>query len=318
MCLETRHRWSRAVSEDYILGESGNVQELCQCLNPLVGGSWSEWEEENMGKSCDTPALGWDLSQSGKQSLKGCLLTNNRGVPLETCSGNGFLSTSRKAISGAEKKIFNEGKTVRKINQTMCVFCLHRLRVTTQGPKRIRSGQMEATSVFPYCFLQSCFFIAHIFRTQQLLRAAPLEGYTCYQIRMCQKSLWENFSSSKENHALFCILESFRVFSVPLVLDMELMRRNYFWGYLLKCRSLSSCRIFLVEHCMYFISLYCDWAGIIGQTGYFNKVLVGCSVCKCYNDIELWKEKSTYTGTVYCRIQQIFELPSVTWAKLNL
>lgn len=108
MCLEMLHRWSCAVDGDYTLGEDGYIQEPCQCLNPFAGGSWGEWVEENMLKSHDIPALAWVLSQTGKHSLKGCLLTADRGTLLEPHRGNGFLSTSGEAISGAEMLIFNE------------------------------------------------------------------------------------------------------------------------------------------------------------------------------------------------------------------
>lgn len=84
-------------------GESGYAQATCQYLNPLTGGSWGEWVEKNTEKSYDIPVLGWVLSWAGKQRLRGLLLTKEREEPLENHSGNGFPSTSRKAVSEAEK-----------------------------------------------------------------------------------------------------------------------------------------------------------------------------------------------------------------------
>lgn len=64
MLLEMWHRWSYAV-RGITYWRSGYEQEPCQCLNPLSGDSWGVWEEENTGKSCDMPDLGWVLSQAG-------------------------------------------------------------------------------------------------------------------------------------------------------------------------------------------------------------------------------------------------------------
>lgn len=95
-------------------GESGYAQEPCQYLNPLTGGSWGEWVEKSMEKSYDTPVMGWDLFWAGKHRLRFTSDQKEREEPLENHSGNGFPSTSRKAISRAEKQIFNEQKIVRK------------------------------------------------------------------------------------------------------------------------------------------------------------------------------------------------------------
>lgn len=65
------------------------------------------------------------------------MLLETGGGLLETHRGNGFLSSSRKAISGAEMGIFNEGKTARK-----------RSNAAIQAPKGIGSGQMKVTFVF--------------------------------------------------------------------------------------------------------------------------------------------------------------------------
>jgi len=117
MCLEMRHRWSCAVSGNYIPGESGYVQERCQCLNPLAGGKWGEWEEENMRKSCDIPALGWGPVPDREAQLERL----SSFLPLETHSGNEFLSTSRKAINGGESRfLMRERQSGKKVMP--CVF----------------------------------------------------------------------------------------------------------------------------------------------------------------------------------------------------